>query len=149
MAFAIALELSKCKLPSLDSSTIPSQLPILSIGCPSFSFADRRKLFPSPPRSAAFRLVLGSKMMKMKTKTTGLSQMKGSSAVGDAGGEPRPMDWELRPGGMLVQKRTPDSDRESTPPPTIRVKVKYGSNYHEISISSQATFGKHQKSDLF
>ncbi|XP_022141326.1 BAG family molecular chaperone regulator 3-like [Momordica charantia] len=84
-------------------------------------------------------------MMKMKTKTTGLSQMKGSSAVGDAGGEPRPMDWELRPGGMLVQKRTPDSDQESTPPPTIRVKVKYGSNYHEISISSQATFGELKK----
>lgn len=80
--------------------------------------------------------------MKMMTKTTGLSQMKGSSAVGDGGGDHRPMDWELRPGGMLVQKRTPDSDRESTPAPTIRVRVKYESTYHEISISSQATFGK-------
>lgn len=68
--------------------------------------------------------------------------MKGSSAVGDD----RPMDWELRPGGMFVQKRTPDSDGESTPTPTIRVKVKYGSTYHEISISSQGTFGKHPSS---
>ncbi|KAG6576744.1 BAG family molecular chaperone regulator 1, partial [Cucurbita argyrosperma subsp. sororia] len=84
-------------------------------------------------------------MMKLKTKTTGPSQMKGSSAVGDD----RPMDWELRPGGMLVQKRTPDSDGESTPTPTptptIRVKVKYGSTYHEISISSQGTFGELKK----
>ena len=80
--------------------------------------------------------------MKMKTKTTGLSQIKGSSAVGDGGGDGQLMDWELRPGGMLVQKRNADSDRESTPaPPTIRVRVKYGSNYHELSISSQATFG--------
>ncbi|KAG6746424.1 hypothetical protein POTOM_050964 [Populus tomentosa] len=75
-------------------------------------------------------------MMRMKTaKTTGLSQMNGGSAGGGAGGE-----WEVRPGGMLVQKRSPDSDRTSIPPPTIRVKVKYGSTHHEINISSQATF---------
>lgn len=80
-------------------------------------------------------------MMKLKTKTTELSEMKGSSAVGDH----RPMDWELRPGGMLVQKRTPYSDKVSTPAPTIRVKVKYDSTYHEISISSQATFGELKK----
>lgn len=53
----------------------------------------------------------------------------------------RPMDWEMRPGGMLVQKRT-DSDKTSVPAPTIRVRVKYGSVYHEIPISSQASFGK-------
>ncbi|XP_044468052.1 BAG family molecular chaperone regulator 1 [Mangifera indica] len=85
-------------------------------------------------------------MMRMKTKTTGLSpspMMNGSSA----GGAPEPLahDWELRPGGMLVQKRNPDSDRTSAPPPTIRVRVKYGSVYHEMHISSQATFGELKK----
>ncbi|XVF09800.1 hypothetical protein REPUB_Repub07fG0128000 [Reevesia pubescens] len=45
---------------------------------------------------------------------------------------------------MLVQKRT-DSDRISIPPPTIRVRVKYGSIYHEININSQATFGELKK----
>ncbi|KAJ6676184.1 BCL2-ASSOCIATED ATHANOGENE [Salix viminalis] len=82
-------------------------------------------------------------MMRMKTaKTTGLTQMNGGSAGGGAaaGGE-----WEVRPGGMLVQKRSPDSDRTSIPPPTIRVKVKYGSTHHEINISSQATFGELKK----
>lgn len=45
---------------------------------------------------------------------------------------------------MLVQKRNPDS--ENRPPlPTIRVRVKYRSIYHEISISSQATFGELKK----
>ncbi|CAI9775004.1 unnamed protein product [Fraxinus pennsylvanica] len=52
--------------------------------------------------------------------------------------------WELRPGGMLVQKRT-DSDENQAPPPTIRVRVKYGSIYHQIHISSQATFGELKK----
>lgn len=70
--------------------------------------------------------------------------MNGSSAAGGAesGG---PAEWELRPGGMLVQKRNADSDRSSAPPPTIRVRVKYGSIYHEINISSQATFGELKK----
>lgn len=60
----------------------------------------------------------------------------------DSGNEPRTMDWEMRPGGMLVQRRLADSDRNSVPPPTIRVRVKYGSTYHEVNISSQATFGE-------
>lgn len=55
-------------------------------------------------------------------------------------------EWEMRPGGMLVQKRNPDSDHNCLPPPpTIRVRVKYGSIYHEINISSQATFGELKK----
>lgn len=59
---------------------------------------------------------------------------------GGGGGE---KEWELRPGGMLVQKRT-DGEETRVPPPTIRVRVKYGSIYHEIRISSQATFGNSQ-----
>ncbi|XP_050220813.1 BAG family molecular chaperone regulator 3 [Mercurialis annua] len=81
-------------------------------------------------------------MMRMKTKPTGLSHMNGGGGVrgGESGSE-----WELRPGGMLVQKRNPGSDRSSIPPPTIRLRVKYGSTYHELSISSQATFGELKK----
>lgn len=77
--------------------------------------------------------------MRVKTKATGLAPVANG---GGGRGEPAAHDLELRPGGMLVQKRNPDSDRNSIPPPTIRVRVKYGSIYHEISISSQATFGK-------
>ncbi|MCL7031546.1 hypothetical protein MKW94_005817 [Papaver nudicaule] len=54
-------------------------------------------------------------------------------------------EWELRPGGMLVQKRNPDSDRAVVPPPTIRVRVKHNSIYHEIYINSQASFGELKK----
>ncbi|KAK0595164.1 hypothetical protein LWI29_004128 [Acer saccharum] len=87
-------------------------------------------------------------MMKMKTRTPGpspLSNVSSAGGGGGRGGEPLAHDWELRPGGMLVQKRNPDSDRTSAPAPTIRVRVKYGSIYHEISISSQSTFGELKK----
>ncbi|XP_042510191.1 BAG family molecular chaperone regulator 3-like [Macadamia integrifolia] len=82
-------------------------------------------------------------MMRMKTKKTkGMSALNGDLAGGVGGSEV--LDWELRPGGMLVQKRDPDSDRVSVAP-TIRVKVKYGSSYHEIYVSSQASFGELKK----
>ncbi|KAL4347532.1 hypothetical protein GQ457_17G025270 [Hibiscus cannabinus] len=76
-------------------------------------------------------------MMRMKTMAT-----NGGGSAFSGGGEPAAQDWELRPGGMLVQK---DSGRNSIPPPTIRVRVKYRSIYHEINISSQATFGELKK----
>ncbi|XP_074282082.1 BAG family molecular chaperone regulator 3-like [Silene latifolia] len=91
-------------------------------------------------------------MMRMRTKLTGLSPMNGNKTttgngggggVGD-GGEERPENWELRPCGMLVQKRI-DADQNTKPPPSVRVRVKYGSSYHEILINSQATFGELKK----
>ncbi|GMI99583.1 BCL-2-associated athanogene 1 [Hibiscus trionum] len=79
----------------------------------------------------------------MTTKATGLSPVKNGGGSGfGGGGEPAAQDWELRPGGMLVQK---DAGRNAIPPPTIRVRVKYRSIYHEININSQATFGELKK----
>ncbi|XP_066361124.1 BAG family molecular chaperone regulator 1-like, partial [Miscanthus floridulus] len=49
-------------------------------------------------------------------------------------------------GGMLVQKRSPDTDAPAgVPVPTIRVKVKFNGVYHEIYINSQASFGELKK----
>lgn len=70
------------------------------------------------------------------------SPVAGKAAAPDAAGSPQPeeVEWEMRPGGMLVQKRT---DADAGPPaPTIRVRVKYGAAHHEIYLSSQSTFGK-------
>ncbi|VFQ80589.1 unnamed protein product [Cuscuta campestris] len=84
-------------------------------------------------------------MMRMKTNPAAvpLPEMSsgGSRVAGGGGGN---SDWEMRPCGMLVQKRNTDSD-DRPAPPTIRVRVKYGSVYHEINISSQATFGELKK----
>ncbi|KAL2321667.1 hypothetical protein Fmac_026046 [Flemingia macrophylla] len=52
-------------------------------------------------------------------------------------------ELELRPGGMVVQKR--DANQNSTSKSTIKVNVKYGSSYHQIHISSHASFGELKK----
>jgi len=85
--------------------------------------------------------------MKMKNnyssnnhKTNGLSSITNGGSDGGRV-ESGSKEWEMRPGGMLVQMRTSESDRNSVLVPTIRVRVKYGSIYHEVNISSQATFG--------
>ncbi|KAH9624518.1 hypothetical protein KSS87_019492 [Heliosperma pusillum] len=92
-------------------------------------------------------------MMRMRTKFNGLSPMNvnntntangGGGGGGGVGDEERPENWELRPCGMLVQKRI-DADQNIKPPPSVRVRVKYGSFYHDILINSQATFGELKK----
>ncbi|EOA21223.1 hypothetical protein CARUB_v10001571mg [Capsella rubella] len=70
-------------------------------------------------------------MMKMKTGSSP------SVSGGSSGNE-----WEYRPGGMVVQRRT---DQNSEVPRVIRIRVKYGSVYHEININSQSTFGELKK----
>ncbi|XP_059438308.1 BAG family molecular chaperone regulator 3-like [Corylus avellana] len=51
-------------------------------------------------------------------------------------------EWEMRPGGMLVQKR---SEIKDVPVPNVRLRVAYGALRHEISVNSQATFGEVKK----
>ena len=79
--------------------------------------------------------------MNMKSKPAGVfSPARGITAVG--GSSPDGFTpWEMRPMGMLVQKRNIDADHCSVPVPTIRVKVKYGSSYLDFDISPQASFG--------
>lgn len=96
-------------------------------------------------------------MMRARTTAPAFAPVKdkpfvsaGKAADQSAGGSPQPEDvkWEVRPCGMLVQKRSPDSSAAGPPAPTIRVRVKYGSAHHEIYLSSQASFGKYQQDTL-
>lgn len=48
--------------------------------------------------------------------------------------------WELRPGGMLVQRR--DDGGSSNGEGVIRVRVSTGTQLHDISIEPTSTFGK-------
>lgn len=51
------------------------------------------------------------------------------------------IDWELRPGGMLVQKSDGDDDGSSASGPMITVKVSHGSYQYDVSVPAQSTFG--------
>ncbi|KAM3259082.1 hypothetical protein ACQJBY_050711 [Aegilops geniculata] len=87
-------------------------------------------------------------MMRAKGKATFLDAMKETtSPVSSAAKEALKEDeWEVRPGGMLVQKRDPDSDAPAgAPVPTLRLKVKFNGVSHEIYINSQASFGELKK----
>lgn len=81
---------------------------------------------------------MNREITRMKPKVGGIISSPVTMAKG-GGGEVG--SWEVRPGGMLVQKRTIDSNQNSLTVPTIKVRVKYGSFYHEVNISSQASFG--------
>ncbi|XP_062086291.1 BAG family molecular chaperone regulator 4-like [Humulus lupulus] len=48
------------------------------------------------------------------------------------------IDWELRPGGMLVQKR---DIGDASSGPMIKIKVSHGSYHHDITVPAQYTFG--------
>ncbi|XP_071723555.1 BAG family molecular chaperone regulator 1-like [Rutidosis leptorrhynchoides] len=78
--------------------------------------------------------------MKMEGKKGIFSSMKKKSSVnkGDK-------DMEIRPGGMLVQKRDSIPNSPPIPIPSIRLRIKYGSSYNEIRISPQASFGELKK----
>ncbi|XP_010257095.1 PREDICTED: BAG family molecular chaperone regulator 4 isoform X2 [Nelumbo nucifera] len=69
--------------------------------------------------------------------------MKKSNSKGVVeNGKNEAIHWELRPGGMLVQKR---EDGLGASGPMIKVKVSHGSYHHEISVPAQATFGDLKK----
>lgn len=63
----------------------------------------------------------------------------------DGRGFPNLADLDIRPCGMLVQKRNGETNPTSVSTHTIKVRVKYGSSYHEICISSHASFGELKK----
>ncbi|PWA74196.1 molecular chaperone regulator BAG-1, Ubiquitin-related domain protein [Artemisia annua] len=52
---------------------------------------------------------------------------------------------EVRPCGMLVQKRNSDVNQSQNIVHNIKVRVKYGSVYHEVNIKPHATFGELKK----
>ncbi|XP_062233730.1 BAG family molecular chaperone regulator 3-like [Phragmites australis] len=100
--------------------------------------------------------MLGASPKAKKGASVKLGSMKNTpvaaAGAGALAGAKVPAEevWEVRPGGMLVQKRGGAlSDDEPSanvkPVPTIRVKVKHAGITHEIYISSEASFGELKK----
>jgi hypothetical protein len=61
----------------------------------------------------------------------------GSAAGAGAGGAGQ-IEWEVRPGGMLVQKRGGKGGEE-----VVVVRVSTGFSWHDVSIGATSTFGEH------
>ncbi|KAI7745532.1 hypothetical protein M8C21_008231 [Ambrosia artemisiifolia] len=87
-------------------------------------------------------------MLGVKSRNLGIVRTtnRGSATTGGGGGRDVGMAaWDLRPCGMLVQKRNSDVQQSQNIVPIIKVKVKYGASYHEVHIKSRATFGELKK----
>lgn len=63
----------------------------------------------------------------------------GGANNGGCTGASNVIEWEVRPGGMLVQKRENGGGGTKE---VIRVRVSTGSKWHAISICATSTFGK-------
>ncbi|KAJ7950018.1 BAG family molecular chaperone regulator 4 [Quillaja saponaria] len=79
-------------------------------------------------------------MMKKSSDSKGTASMVESLDV----------DWEMRPSGMLVQKRDDDvvdvnGGGVSFRGPMIKIIVSYGSSQHEVYVPAQSTFGDVKK----
>ncbi|XP_020570774.1 BAG family molecular chaperone regulator 1-like [Phalaenopsis equestris] len=84
-------------------------------------------------------------MIRMQTKSSPVVVFESTKDSKEMIMEDEPAKWEVRPCGMLVQKRSTEDGRAAVPVPAIRLRVKHGSNYHEVYINSQANFGELRK----
>jgi hypothetical protein len=74
--------------------------------------------------------------------TSSSSSSTGSSAdIYAMVAEHEKIEWELRPGGMLVQKRR-SPEEEDAAVEVILVRVSTGCQWHDVNIGATATFGK-------
>ncbi|XP_009396868.2 BAG family molecular chaperone regulator 4 [Musa acuminata AAA Group] len=72
------------------------------------------------------------------------TRMRKSRSNGMVGGREsqscRMTEWELRPGGMVVQKRSNVAGMPTEP--LIKIKVSHGSYQHQLSVPAHSTFGE-------
>ncbi|KAJ0972825.1 hypothetical protein J5N97_020784 [Dioscorea zingiberensis] len=88
--------------------------------------------------------------MKLRTRRLFKSGSSSSKINGDGGGRVgnigncgyggEEIEWEVRPGGMLVQKR--ESGKGGGDLIRVRVRVSMASLSHDISIAATSTFGE-------
>lgn len=75
-------------------------------------------------------------MLRIRSNAHG--RMSENSTTTSSNDEMAEIEWEMRPGGMLVQKRIGASDVST---PNLRLRIAFGAIRIEISVNSQATFG--------
>ncbi|TKW05046.1 hypothetical protein SEVIR_7G150700v4 [Setaria viridis] len=84
------------------------------------------------------KLRYSKKLFRRSSSKSSSASSSCSSDGGDVGGGGRgEIEWEVRPGGMLVQKRDGRGDAE-----VITVRVATGFSWHDVSIGATCTFGE-------
>nr|GMD11630.1 BAG family molecular chaperone regulator 2-like [Ipomoea batatas] len=83
-------------------------------------------------------------MMKRKLKFNAAGRSAGVGETKTSSSAAEEVKWEMRPGGMLVQKRSDNSD-DAVSPPKLQIRVAYGAARYDLSVNSQATFGEVKK----
>ncbi|THU62734.1 hypothetical protein C4D60_Mb01t08250 [Musa balbisiana] len=81
-------------------------------------------------------------MMRMRWSGSDDGSSRGSAEEAAAGAREVGGEWEMRPGGMLVQRRGWDP---GAPPPEMRLRISYGAGRFEVSVCSLATFRELKK----
>ncbi|XP_022726468.1 BAG family molecular chaperone regulator 1-like [Durio zibethinus] len=82
-------------------------------------------------------------MMERKSNVYGgMSESSNNTTSSSSTSKEEKIEWEMRPGGMLVQKRNQNADVSA---PDIRLRVTYGAMHYKISVNSKATFGEVKK----
>ncbi|PSS17651.1 BAG family molecular chaperone regulator like [Actinidia chinensis var. chinensis] len=73
----------------------------------------------------------------------GLNNLIQRGLVVENGHNNEEIEWEVRPSGMLVQKRDDDGEDHfhGVGGPTINIRVVHGSNQMDLVVPSQSTFG--------
>ncbi|KAL8528141.1 hypothetical protein ACS0TY_005810 [Phlomoides rotata] len=83
-------------------------------------------------------------MIKLRSKRFSRSSSKLGNGGGNSGAAATnggvEIKWELRPGGMLVQKR--ENQENSDEEVMITVRVSTVSKWHDISVQATSTFGE-------
>lgn len=108
----------------------------------SFFFNSYFNTYNNFTTTKLYYLLLG-KMMKRKLRFNACRRRAdvGETTSSSAARIVEEVKWEMRPGGMLVQKRCDNSD-DVVSAPNMHIRVAYGAARFDLSVNSQATFGK-------
>ncbi|KAH7568523.1 hypothetical protein ACOSQ2_011821 [Xanthoceras sorbifolium] len=81
-------------------------------------------------------------MLKRSSNVYGKMHESSTTTTTTSTSREEEIDCEMRPGGMLVQRRSQNTDVLAT---NVRLRVTFGALRYQISVNSQATFGEVKK----